>query len=151
VRLFRLNIATGRQSEVGQSPQMRGLAFSPDRRYLVYYVSFQPDTVKNGLWLLDLQQTDPQPQKRPFFGSYRWRDTQRLLYIPFDPAAAGHNFYEYNVLTGQSRPLFPGGTGLTVANNDWRVSPDGRSLALVADKAGALDGIWLLSLPPLPD
>lgn len=143
-QLFKLSLATGRQTELLQLPQIRGLAFSPDRRYLVYYVSFQPEAGKNGTWLLDLQNPKQGPQKLPFFGTYRWRDNERLLYVPLDPEATEHNFYEYNVLTGQTRPLFPTGTKLMIANNDWRVSPDGRKIVLLAAKGTELDGIWVV-------
>ncbi len=140
-----LSMATGRQTDLFQSPRMRGLALSLDRRYMVYYVTFE-EAGQNGLWLLDMDSSSPVPQKLPFFGSYRWRDNERLIYVPFDPAAGEHNFYEYNVSTGQSRPLFPAGTNLTIANNDWRISPDGRHLAVVVGNGAALNGIWLLDL-----
>jgi Tol biopolymer transport system component len=77
---------------------------------------------------------------------YRWRDNYRLIYVPFDPGATSHEFYEYHILTGRTRPLFPEGTNLTIANNDWQVSPDGRKIALVAVKDWALDGIWVIDI-----
>jgi Tol biopolymer transport system component len=125
---------------------MRGLALSPDKRHLVYYVRFEPDAEKNGVWLLDLQAPTQAAQKLPFFGTYRWRDDQRLICVPLDPDAAWHDFYEYNIRTGQSRPLFPDGTNLTIANNDWQVSPDGSKIALVAAKGAELDGIWVVDI-----
>lgn len=147
IQLFTLSLADGSQQELyAQLPEMRGTAFSPDRRYLVYYVAFEADHNKNGLWLIDFQNPAQGPQKLPFFGTYRWRDNQRLVYIPLEPEATEHNFYEYDVLTGQSRPLFPEGTTLMIANNDWRVSPDGRHIALVAASQGAFNGIWVLDL-----
>lgn len=145
-QLFTLSVADGRQTDLHQLPQPRSLTLSPDKRYLVYYVSYQAETAKNGLWLLDLQNPAQSPQLLPFFGAYRWRDNERLIYVPFEPEAARHNFFEYNVRTGQTRPLFPGGTNLTIANNDWQVSPDGRKIALVAANDTALDGIWVLDL-----
>jgi len=69
-----------------------------------------------------------------------------LIYVPFEPDATQHDFYEYDTRTGQTRPLFPSGTGLTIANNDWQVSPDGRWIALVAANGLALDGIWVLDI-----
>lgn len=140
------SLTSSSETKLLSLPRMRGMTLSPDRRYLVYYVSFEPEAEKNGLWLLDLQAARLTPQKLPFFGSYRWRDNERLIYTPFDPQTTEHNFYEYNVLTGQSRAIFPGGTGLTIANGDWRVSPDGRKIVLVAAKGTALDGIWVLDL-----
>ncbi|NJN97710.1 MAG: M23 family metallopeptidase, partial [Anaerolineales bacterium] len=144
--LFILSLSDGRQTELLQLPQMRSLALSDDRRYLVYYVSLQPDSSENGTWLLDLQSAKPQPQKLPFFGAYRWRDNERLIYVPMDPNATEHSFFEYNARTGQSRSLFPGGTGLTIANNDWRISPDGTKIALVAASGIKLDGLWVLDI-----
>ncbi len=127
---------------------MRGLALSPDRRHLVYYVTFEADTEKNGVWLVDLQDLIAKPRKLPFFGTYRWRDNQRLVYVPLDSDAITHEFFEYHTDTRQTRPLFPEGTGLTIANNDWRVSPDGRKIAMVAAKGLELDGIWVLDIDP---
>lgn len=144
--LFTLSLPHGGETQLLQVPRMRGMAFSPDKRYLVYYVTFEAEADKNGMWLVDLLDSKPEPQKLPFFGTYRWRDNQRLVYIPFDPQAAEHNFYEYDVRTRQTRSLFPGGTGLVVANNDWRVSPDGGKIALLAAKGTGLDGIWVLDL-----
>lgn len=145
--LLTLSLATGRLAELLTVPEPRGLALSPNKRYLVYYTTFEPEPEKNGLWLLDLQAPTLAPQKLPFFGTYRWRSNQTLVYVPFDPDATGHNFYEYNVTTGQSRPLFPQGTNLTIANNDWRLSPDGNKIALVAVDGNQLNGIWVLDLP----
>jgi murein DD-endopeptidase MepM/ murein hydrolase activator NlpD len=146
VQLFKLSLATGRQTNLLQLPQLRSQTLSPDRRYMVYYVSLQPNPDENGTWLLDLQNPEQAPQKLPFFGTYRWRDNERLVYVPFDPAATEHDFYEYNLLTGQTRALFPGGTNLTIANNDWRISPDGRKIVLVAALGTELDGLWVLEL-----
>jgi hypothetical protein len=145
-QLFKLSVKDGRQTELLEVPQMRGLTFSPDRRYAVYYVTFEKEAAKNGLWLVDLQSPKPTAEKLPFFGAYRWRDDNRLIYVPFDPQATDHDFYEYNVLTGQSRALFPGGTHLLIANNDWRVSPDGRKIVLVAANGAEFDGVWVLDL-----
>jgi hypothetical protein len=146
-QLFTLSLADGVQSELLQvSPRMRGLALSPDKRYMVYYVTFETESEKNGVWLMDLQNPEEPAQKLPFFGTYRWRDDQRLIYVPFDPLATYHDFYEYNVVTGQEYPLFPDGTQLTIANNDWQVSPDGHKIAMVASSGLELDGIWVLDI-----
>ena len=146
IELFTLSIEDGRQTSLMMGPEMRGETFSPDKRYMVYSVSFEPEIDENGLWILDFQNQPLTPQKLPFFGTYRWRDNERLIYVPFEPEAIEHNFYEYNVTTGQTRPLFPAGTNLTIANNDWRVSPDGKKIALVAAEGTELDGIWVLDI-----
>jgi hypothetical protein len=146
VRLFRYSLQDGPQAEVMEGPRMRGLAFSPNRRYLVYYVQLEAETEKNGVWLVDLGASNPTPLRLPFFGTYRWRGNYRLIYVPFEPGAPSHNFYEYHVLSKRARLLFPEGTDLTIANNDWQVSPDGRKIALAASRDRALDGIWVLNI-----
>lgn len=147
--LFILSLSDGRQRQlIDQMPRFRGLTFSPDKRHLVYYVTFEPQTEENGVWLLDLEQSPSRPQKLPFFGTYRWRDNQNIVYIPFDPTATEHNFYAYNLTTQETRPLFPAGTGLMIANNEWQVSPDGTKIVLLAVTDSTLDGLWLLDIGP---
>ncbi len=145
-QLFTLSLADGSQTELLQVSRIRGLALSPDRRYLAYYATFELEAKKNGVWLIDLQNPEQPAQKLPFFGTYRWRDNERLIYVSFDPHASEHNFYEYNILTGQTHSLFSEGTGLTIANNDWQVSPDGRKIVMVAANGAGLDGIWVLQI-----
>ena len=119
---------------------------SPDKRYFVYYVTFELEAEDNGVWLLDLEQLPLRPQKLPYFGTYRWRDNQNLIYIPFDPTATEHNFHEYNLVTQETRPLFPAGTDLMIANNEWQVSPDGTKIMVLAANGSNLDGLWLLNI-----
>ena len=151
VRVFTHSLDDGTQWELMEGPRMRGLALSPDRRHMVYYVSLEEEVDRNGVWLLDLEDPSDGPEKLSFFGTYRWRDDRRLVYVPFDPDASSHRFYEYNVLTGQTRELFPDGTSLTIANNDWRVSPDGRQIVFVAADGTELDGIWVLEIDQSED
>ncbi len=145
-QLFTLSLADGSQTELLQVSRIRGLALSPDRRHMVYYVTFESEADKNGVWLIDLQNPVQPAQKLPFFGTYRWRDNQSLIYIPLDPDTSSHEFYEYNILTKETQPLFPDGTNLTVANNDWQVSPDGRRIVMVAANGMELDGVWVLEM-----
>ena len=145
-QFFILSLTDGSQTDLFQAPRMRGLAFSPNKRYLVYYASLEKETDKNGVWLLDLFKPAQAPQRLPFFGTYRWGDNQHLIYVPLNPDATSHEFYEYDVLTQEAQPLFPERTNLTIANNDWQVSPDGRKIALVAANGTQLDGIWVLDI-----
>jgi len=145
--LFTLSLADGDQSEaLPVSPRMRGLTLSPDKRYLVYYVTFETESEKNGVWMVDLQNQKQPARKLPFFGTYRWRDNQSLIYIPLDHDATSHEFYEYDIVAKETRPLFPAGTNLAVANNDWQVSPDGRKIVMVAANGMQLDGVWVLEM-----
>ncbi|MCB0154263.1 MAG: hypothetical protein KDF65_05655 [Anaerolineae bacterium] len=149
VLLSVVSLADGRTREFARLPSFRDGLLSPDRRYLIFMIRFETDEFKNGLWLVDLQSDSQLPKPLPFFGTYRWRDDQHLIYVPFDPAATGHIFYEYDLATGQSRRLSPDNPqaeSLLISNNDWRVSPDGRKIALVAARGTDLDGIWVLEL-----
>ncbi len=149
ILLSTLSIEDGTLTELVQLPRTRGSAFSPDKRYMAYLVRFNNDGLDNGVWLLDLEDPNLEAQLLPFFGSYRWRDNERLVYIPFTPDASGVTFYEYNIVTQESRPLYPqdGSTlNLTIANNDWQISPNGRKLAMVTAQGQDLNGIWVADI-----
>ncbi len=148
VQLFTLSTLTGEQEVlIERMPRMRGTALSPNNRYLVYYTVFDPTATNNGIWLLDLENPTEAPQQLPFFGTYRWRDNDSLIYIPFEPEATTHQFFEYDVVTGQSTLLFPEDIELIVANNDWQVSPDGSKIVMLAAEGQELGGLWVLDLP----
>jgi murein DD-endopeptidase MepM/ murein hydrolase activator NlpD len=146
-QLFVLSLSDGSQRQlIDRMPRFRGSTLSPDKQHLVYYVTFEPQVDENGVWLLDLEQWPLRPQKLPFFGTYRWRDSQNLIYIPFDPTATEHSFHEYNLVNQETRPLFPAGTDLMIANNEWQVSPDGTKIIVLAANGSNLDGLWLLNI-----
>lgn len=147
--LSKLSLEDGSLTELVQLPRVRGASFSPDRRFMAYMVRFYADSSQNGLWLVDLQVPNPEPEQLPFFGTYRWRDNENLIYIPFDPEAEYSEFYEYNVVTGETRQILPTdetSLPLAIANNEWRISPDGRQIALLAAQEDALDGIWVVDI-----
>ena len=146
VELFTLSLEDGGQKVLTTLPRIRGTALSPSKRYLVYYVTFDADPAKNGVWLLNLRARTPVPQKLPFFGAYRWQNNRHLIYVPFEPTASEHTFYQYDRFTKRTQPLFPEGTGLTIANNDWQVSSDGTKIVMLASKDNALDGLWVLEI-----
>lgn len=143
--LFRLSLQDGAQTPLTEVFRMQDLLLSPDKHYLVYS-SFNPNIDENGIWLVDLENPPQSAQKLPFFGTYRWRDNQHLVFVPFEPMATQHTFYEYDIITGQARLLFYGNTQLLIANNDWQVSPDGSKIALVAASGVQLNGIWILEI-----
>jgi len=149
VLLSTLSLEDGSLKELVQLPRTRGATFSPDRRFMAYLVRFNADSAKNGLWLLDWEDPDLESEPLPFFGSYRWRDERRLVYIPFNPNRSGLVFYEYDVISKKSRPLFPkdGKTlDLTIANNDWTIPPNGSKIALLATVDEQLNGIWVIDI-----
>jgi Tol biopolymer transport system component len=156
--LSTLSFKDGTLTKLIQLPNASDMTLSPDKRYLVYLSRFNTNPIKNGFWLLDLQAPVLIPQKLPFFGAYRWRDGGHLVYVSFDPDATGHAFLEYEVGSGQTRQLSPFGdvpvpngqqdASLSITNNDWQISPDGRKIALATAKGVRLEGIWIIDLDP---
>ena len=149
VALSLLSIKDGSMREFATIPAVRDGLLSKDRRYLVYTIRLQDNPTENGIWLLDFEADGQEPELLPFFGAYRWRDNRRIIFVPFDPATAEHVFFEYDVVTRQSRRLSPAdplAEGLIIANNDWQVAPDGTKIGLVAIKDQQLDGIWVVEI-----
>lgn len=145
MQLSTLSLEDGSQSPLREVARMQDLLLSPNKQQLVYS-SFNPTIEENGIWLVDLQNPQKPLQKLPFFGTYRWRDDEHLIFVPFEPNATQHNFYEYDLITGQARLLFAGNTRLLIANNDWQISPDGSKIVLVAAAGTDLNGIWVLEI-----
>ncbi len=150
ISISTLSINDGTVQEIGRLPAIRDGLLSPDKRHLVYMTRFEAETVPNGVWLIDLEDETLEPKRLPFFGSYRWRNADSLVYVPFDLSATNHTFYEYNILTEETRRLTPDdpvANNLFIANNEWRVSPDGNKIAFVATQDQQLRGIWVIDLP----
>jgi hypothetical protein len=126
----------------------QGASVSTEGSWLVYYLIFQPNPEDDGLWIVPTDGSQL-PYHLNFFGSYRWRDDTRLLYIPFVPPKGeleSPSLWQYDVVAGQSERLTdPDQLPLRIANNDWSVSPDGRYVVFVS----ATDhNLWLLDLEP---
>jgi len=143
-KLSTLSMADGSLTDLGQIPRARDIALSRDRRFISYIIRQNPTPALNGIWLIDLEAETFAPQKLPFFGAYRWRDNHTLLYVPFNPTATHHDFYQYNVLTGETSLL--ASTGLSITNNEWQISPDGRFIALLTAHEEQVDGIWVVQV-----
>jgi Tol biopolymer transport system component len=130
--------------ELVRAGRPRSYTLSPDRRWLVYYITFADDPAENGLWLVRTDGTEQRQLAPELFGAYQWRDAHRLVIIPYRPEAVYHELWEYDVETGQVRHLTdPGVTPFKVANGDWHVSPDGSHVAFVEDDDR---NIWVLTL-----
>ncbi len=143
--LYTYSLVDGSTEELVRAERPRGIQLSPDRRWMVYYVSLGDEPAENGLWLLRTDNSERRQLSRAFFGSYAWRDARRLLIIPFLPDAQYHELWEVDVETGEARRLTdPAVTAFKVANADWQVSPDGRHVAFVESSD---DNIWMLTLP----
>jgi hypothetical protein len=143
--VYTLSLLDGETVELLRTERPRGIELSPDRRWLVYYIAFSDDPAQNGLWLVRTDGAEHRQLDDELFGNYAWRDARRLLIVLFLPDADFHEFWQYDVETGEARRLTdPGATSIKIANGDWQVSPDGRHVAFVesADR-----NIWVLTLP----
>ncbi len=142
--VYAYSLIDGSMVELVRAERLRGFQPSPDRTWMVYYVSLSDEPGKNGLWLLRTDNGERRQLSRELFGSYAWRDARRLLIIPFRPDAQYHELWEVDVETGEARQLTdPAVTAFKVANADWQVSPDGRHVAFVESRD---HNIWMLTL-----
>jgi hypothetical protein len=143
IKLWSVSLADGAITEILQTPGLRGVSLSPERRWLAYQVVFSGDAAQDGLWVVDLQTGET--RRLDVFGAYQWRPGGRLLVIPLEPDASAHRIVEVDAATGETRQLTdPAVTPIRIANGEWAVSPDGRHIAWVsADDFN----IWALEMP----
>jgi Tol biopolymer transport system component len=142
--LYTFSLVDGRTTDLVRAERLRGGLLSPDRAWLAYYIALDEDPAQNGLWLVRTDGTGRRRLALDLFGAYQWRDSRRLLIIPFRPEAVFHELWELDVETGETRRMTnPEVTPFKIANGDWTVSPDGRYVAFV--ESGD-QNIWLLTL-----
>ncbi|MGY2893280.1 TolB family protein [Deinococcus sp. UYEF24] len=138
-QLFTLGVQSGEKRTLASALNLRGVQPSPDGRWVAYSVAFdRPE--RDGMFV---QPTAGGPaRKLNWFGSYQWRGSGSLLYIPLTLNVPTHTVRLYDLGTGQSRPLL--NLGAKVQSGDWQVSPDGQKVAF--RRAG--DGnIYVAALP----
>jgi Tol biopolymer transport system component len=142
--LATLDVDTAELKSVAKGLWLDRALPAPDGRWVAYTTSLdQEDPSANGVWLAAVD--GGPPRKLPFEGAYRWRDGDRLVFMPLEPGAPVHKVLEYDARTQQSRQLLdPATVPIRVANNDWSVSPDGQTLAWVAEEDRNL---WVVDLP----
>lgn len=143
--LWALSLPDGNRLELARSDRLRGGSISPEGTWLAYSIALSQERDQNGLWLVRIDGTQRHQLPGDLFGAYRWRDDHRLLIIPLRPAAAFHELWEFDAQNGTARALtHPETVPFKIANNDWAVAPDGRSVVFVS----VLDrNLWLLPLP----
>lgn len=144
--LWALNLADGKLRELARAERLRSALLSPSGRWVAYYTTFDEDG-QNGLWLADTQGGKPRALPKEAFGAYQWRagESDRLVIVPFRPAAKYHEFWQLDPETLAFAQLTRGEeTPVKIANGDWRVAPDGKRVAYVesADR-----NIWVVELP----
>ncbi len=119
---------------------MRDISISPGGKRLLFYVVQQAN---NGIYTIETQ-AGAVAEKLPFFGGWRWRDSQSVYFIPFTPQYGDiHLLGYYHLLTRDLRFLTdPTTQPFTIANGDWEVSADGQKIAFING-----DGrLWLLEM-----
>ncbi len=140
-----LSLNTNVAIDLVTAERIGGVTASPGGVWLAYFISFNEDAARNGIWI---QRTDGSgARKLDFWGGYQWRDDSRLLYVPIREAPdAPFVIWEYDAAAGQSRPVTdPANAPIQIANGDWRVSPDGRYVVYLND---ADRNLWLVELQP---
>lgn len=133
-----LHLPTGERRILSRAMGMRGIQISSDGRWVVYYVAFDSPQ-RNGLFATS---RDGKPYPLNWFGSYRWRDNNRLVYIPLAPGQPTHRLFEYDLPSRTSRLLAD--LGSKVLNDQWQVSPDGQRVVFLSSQDRNL---WVLELP----
>lgn len=110
-----------------EAGHMRGLAVAPGGRHVLIYAPFQQNPEGSGIYLLETR-ANTDAIKLPIFGSYRWRDSNSFIYVPFAPGQPARLML-YDITTEQATPVTdPAAQPIRIANDDWSVSPDGRAV-----------------------
>ncbi|NIS79175.1 MAG: hypothetical protein GTO14_02890 [Anaerolineales bacterium] len=141
--VWRIRVEDGAGRLLMEVQRPRSPLISPEGGWVAFFVAFDTDPDRNGLWVL---QTDGMSvRKLDLFGAYRWRSEDVLLVIPLNLQAQGASLWQIDVATGAAiRLTDPKHTPLPIANNDWRPSPDGRRIVFLSSEDRNL---WALHLP----
>ena len=124
--------------------RISGVIASNDGTWVAYYITFDADKSRNGIWL---QRTDgTPPRKLDLWGAYQWRDDGHLVVIPARQSRdRAFEVLDVDAATGEIRRLTDAVvTPPQILNGDWRVSPDGQYIIYV----NSVDrNLWMLKLP----
>jgi hypothetical protein len=139
-----LNLDDGSVRDLFTAERWRGVLLAPGGRHAIYFIAQARELGIGGTYLVNIDK--PEPQRMDFFGSYRWRDATRLLYVPLTADATANELWQYDLETGQSTRLIAAdpASPFKIGNGDWDVSSDGQRLLWV----NARDrNIWTTVLP----
>ncbi|NJO84365.1 MAG: hypothetical protein HC828_17355, partial [Blastochloris sp.] len=121
--------AAERSFVLGTWQGVRGLTIAPGGSRLMFYLTYGDDSARNGIYIVDTIE-GAEAQHMSWFGAWRWRDADRVYYIPFEPDVRQQTLFHYDISTGESRQLTdPAQQPVLIANGDWSVSADGRTVA----------------------
>ena len=138
-QLFTLDLQSGARRTLASALNLRGVQPSPDGKWVAYSVAFdRPE--RDGMFVQPI--TGGEARRLNWFGSYQWRGSGSLLYIPLTLNVPTHTVWQYDLGSGQARPLL--NLGAKVQSEQWQASPDGQKVAF--RRAG--DGnIYVAALP----
>jgi len=139
-----LDLRTNVAADLVTAERISGVRLSNEGTRVAYYISFNPDEKRNGIWV---QKTDGSGA-RPIdlWGAYQWRDDSHLLVVPARTAPdQAFELWQVDAETGEKKKLTDAAvTPLNILNGDWRVSPDGKYVVFVNSTDRNL---WLVKLP----
>lgn len=141
-----LSLEDGSLRDIMQYERMRSPLLSRNGRWLAYLIAQARDATQDGMYVLDLQTAGAEPKRLDFFGAYRWRDGDRLLYVPIQAGAPANELWQIDAGTAETTQLIPASaeSPFKIGNGDWDVSPDGKRIIYL----NARDrNIWLAQLP----
>jgi Tol biopolymer transport system component len=142
--VFVYDTESGESVELMRGERPRNVDLSPDGSWVVVMNTFSDDPAEDGIWLIRADGSERRKVDAALFGAFIWRDGEHLLVIPMQREQASHVVWEVEASSGESRRLTdPALTPISIADGDWRLSPDGRWLAFVAAEDWA---IWIVSL-----
>jgi Tol biopolymer transport system component len=142
--LTALDLRTNEAADLVMAERIGGVGTSSDGSWVAYFISFNADDERNGIWV---QRTDgSDARKLDLWGAYQWRDDSHLLVIPARTSPdQAFELWDVNAATGEKQKLTDAAvTPLNILNGDWRVSPDGKYVVFVNSDDRNL---WLLELP----
>lgn len=130
--LMTLNLKTKNLKSFSSALNFRGIGISPKGRFVIYYVAFDSQA-RNGLFVLDTNSGTT--RRLPWFGSYRFRDANRLVFIPMQNAKT-HSLLEWDLRSDTQRQLV--NLAVQVAVDDWQIAPNGMGMVFVSASNRAL-------------
>ncbi len=144
--LFLYDLKTEQRTDLVREKRLRGLRISPGGSWITYFLTFDDDPQKNGVWAVSSDGNIQQKLNLPGFGDYHWRNDNILLYIPIRTSAAeSMQLWALDVSTNQSWPLTdPETLSFSISNGDWQISPTGQQIVFVNS---ADQNLWLITLP----
>ncbi|HET9017481.1 MAG TPA: hypothetical protein VFN57_17905 [Thermomicrobiaceae bacterium] len=121
-----IDTATGAHQVLAAATFVQAVRLSPDGKWFSYLVTFSGNPARDGVWVGEIDSAVRHHVAGSAF--IRWGpDDQTLWRLDFGVGSSDDQLVSVNLATGAvGRPIDLGGR---VLNDDWEVSPNGRSVA----------------------